>query len=462
MSSIIPDAVIPSAELPGKADVVVVGGGIVGVTTAYFLAERGFSVVLCEKGLIGAEQSGRNWGWVRQMGRDPAELPLAIRSLGLWRSLNERVGAETGFRQTGITYLCASERDAAAYEDWLKHAHGHGIDSRLVRQDALGALLPGISGSFVAGLHTPTDGRAEPAKATAAIARAAIAHGATVATGCAVRGIEKTAGNVSGVVTERGPIACSTVVLAGGAWSRLFAGNAGVGFPQLRIQGTVARVGPVAGVPEMPVGGRNFAFRGRLDGGYSIAMRNANVAPIVPDSFRLFTDFLPMLVKQWGELRLGMGASFLEALRTPRRWELDEVTPFERTRILDPEPTERFSHEGLRHLARAFPAFANAKILEQWSGIIDVTPDAVPVIGSTDIPGFYLASGFSGHGFGIGPGAGQLMADIVTGGTPYVDPRPFRLDRFHRRAANARPAPAPVPASSPDGAGETSAMMGAR
>ena len=417
MSNIIPDPVIASEQLPQKVDVVIVGGGIIGVSTALFLAERGVSVALCEKGLIGAEQSGRNWGWVRQMGRDPAELPLAMESLALWRGMNERIGDETGFRQTGITYLCTNARETAAYEEWLEHARTYQI----------------MSGDFVSGLYTSTDGRAEPFKAAPAIARAAVRAGASVLTNCAVRGVELSAGRISGVVTERGPIRCSTVVLAGGAWSRLFAGNLGVDFPQLKILGTVARVGPVAGVPDMPVGGGNFAFRKRLDGGYSIAMRNANVVPIVPDSFRLFADFVPSLIKQWHELKLRIGSRFLEEWRTPRQWRLDEISPFERVRVLDPVPVERFNQNGLLNVIKAFPAFAGARIQQSWSGLIDVTPDAVPVIGPVDkVPGFFLASGFSGHGFGIGPGSGRLMADIVTGATPCVDPSPFRLDRFNK------------------------------
>src|SRR5215469_1373576 len=100
------DPVESDVALPAQADVVVVGGGIIGVSTAYFLAERGISVVLCEKGHIAGEQSSRNWGWVRKMGRDPRELPLIIESLRLWEGMNERVGTETGFRTTGIVYLC--------------------------------------------------------------------------------------------------------------------------------------------------------------------------------------------------------------------------------------------------------------------------------------------------------------------------------------------------------------------
>jgi glycine/D-amino acid oxidase-like deaminating enzyme len=435
MSSMIAEAVVVSANVPAQADVVIVGGGIIGVSTAYFLAERGVSVALCEKGLIVAEQSSRNWGWVRQMGRDPVELPLAISSLDLWRGLDERLADTTGFLQTGISYLSETLGEMDAYEAWLEHARAHGIDTRLLGSRDLTSLLPGIHGRFLGGLYTPGDGRAEPTRATPAIARAAARLGAHLVGNCAVRGIERTAGRISAAVTERGTIACSTVVLAGGAWTRLFAGNAGIDFPQLKILGSVARIGPVAGVPDMPVGGSNFAFRKRLDGGYTVAMRNANVASIVPDSFRLFADFAPSLIRQWSELKVRIGGRFIEELRTPRKWALDDISPFERVRILDPTPAERFNRMGLANLARAFPAFANAKILQNWAGLIDVTPDAVPVISPVaHIPGFYLASGFSGHGFGIGPGAGQLVADLVTGKRPSVDPKPFRLDRFERAA----------------------------
>lgn len=443
MTTIIPEPLLSDRTMPEQVDVVVVGGGIVGASTTLFLAERGVSVALCEKGLVGGEQSGRNWGWVRQMGRDPAEVPLAVASLALWRGLNERVGAETGFRQTGITYLCSNERDLAEYEDWLRHARDHQIDSRLLPRTALSDVLPGIAGRFVGGLYTATDGRAEPSMAVAAIANAAVRAGAHVIDNCAVRGLERSAGRISGVVTERGSIRCNSVVLAGGAWSRLFVGNAGIDFPQLKILGSVARIGPVQGVPEMPVGGSNFAFRRRLDGGYSVAMRNANVASIVPDSFRLFADFAPSLTKQWHELKLRIGRRFIEEWQTPRRWSLDERSPFEKVRVLDPVPVDRFNRAGLKNLVQAFPAFAEAKILQQWAGLIDVTPDAVPVIGPIEsIPGFFLASGFSGHGFGIGPGAGQLMADLVMGERPSVDPWPFRFDRFARgRRTGAAAAP---------------------
>ena len=131
------------------------------------------------------------------------------------------------------------------------------------------------------------------------------------------------------------------------------------------------------------------------------------------------------------ELRLRVGRSFIDEWRVPRRWTLDEKTPFEQVRTLDPAPSDAIIAEAERNLVRSFPAFAGMAIAERWAGLIDATPDGVPVIsGVPALPGFYIASGFSGHGFGIGPGAGHLMADLVTGATPLVDPSPYRYGRF--------------------------------
>ena len=432
------DIVQSDPALPNHAGVVVIGGGIIGACTALFLAEKGHSVVLCEKGQIGAEQSSRNWGWCRTMGRDAREIPLAIESLRLWRGMNQRTNRETGFRQPGIAYLCETEKEVASQEAWLEEARQYQVDARLLRGAAIDALVPGASSLFVAAMHTPTDGRAEPSHAAPAIAEAARDAGAAILTECAVRGIETQGGRVSGVVTERGRIGCDAVVMAGGAWSRLFCGNAGIDLPQLKVLASVFRTAPLSGGPEITAGGSIFAFRKRLDGGYTIARRNANVADITPDSFRLLRRYLPTLRENYGEIRMHFGRKFFEEWRTRRRWSLDEVTPFEAVRVLDPAPREATLEEARRALSKAFPVFARMQVAQSWGGMIDVTPDAVPVIGEVaSLPGFFLATGFSGHGFGIGPAAGQLAADLVAGDTPIVDPAPFRFDRFSERRPQA-------------------------
>ena len=249
------DPVASDTAIPARAGVVIVGGGIIGVSTALFLAEKGHSVVLCEKGRIGGEQSSRNWGWCRTMGRDAREIPLALESLRLWRSMNERTGRETGYRQPGIAYLCETEQEVAAQEAWLDQARQYQVDARLLRGAAVGDLLPGATTPFLVALHTPTDGRADPSHAAPAIAEAARAHGAGILTHCAVRGIDLQAGRVAGVVTEQGRIACDAVVLAGGAWSRLFCGNLGIAFPQLTVLASAFRTAPISGGPEVAASG---------------------------------------------------------------------------------------------------------------------------------------------------------------------------------------------------------------
>ena len=433
------DPVEADATLPARVAVVIVGGGIIGVSAALFLARKGVSVALCEKGHIAGEQSSRNWGWVRKMGRDPRELPLIIESLRLWQGMGELAPGETGFRQAGILYACETDEELERRASWLEHARPYQLDTRLLTRAELAELLPGAARLPKGGLYTRSDGRAEPQKAAPAIARAARRAGAAILTGCAVRGIETQAGRVSAAVTEKGRIACDSVVLAGGAWSRLFCGNLGLNLPQLKVRGSVLRTEPLEGAPETATLMGEFAFRRRLDGGYSIANGLNTLSDFVPDSFRLLTDFLPALRMEYRSLHFRLGGRFLEEWRTPRRWRLDEPSPFERVRVLDPAPEASFNDAARASLATVFPAFAKARVAQQWAGMIDVTPDAVPVISAVDsLPGFFIATGFSGHGFGIGPGAGRLVADLVTGSDPIVDPTPFRFTRF---SDGSRPQP---------------------
>ena len=433
------ETIEPDAARPASSDVVVIGGGIIGIMTALFLAKDGISVTVCEKGEVGHEQSGRNWGWVRIMGRDPSEIPLGLESMRLWSEMDRMVGGDTGFTRSGIVYVADTPAKLAEHEAWLDHARQYQLDSRLLSARETEGALPGCKRAFAGALITPSDARAEPQKAVPAMARALRRQGGTVLTRCAVRGIETAAGKVSAVVTERGRIACQRVVLAGGAWSRLFLGNLGIDFPQLKVLGSVLRTEALDGPPTHAVGGSDFAFRKRQDGGYTIAHRGASVAEVVPDSFRLMADFLPSLAKQRHELRLHLGQRFLTEARTPRSWSLDQQGPFEHTRVLDPAPHDSILKEAQANLVAAFPAFAGMKVAQAWGGFVDATPDAVPVIGEVPrLPGFFIASGFSGHGFGIGPGAGRLVADLVSGRAPLIDPAPFRLERFARLERTTR------------------------
>jgi glycine/D-amino acid oxidase-like deaminating enzyme len=414
--------------------VVIIGGGIAGVSAALYLVQKGVPVAVVEKGVIGGEQSSRNWGFCRQQGRDPREIPLIIESLRLWRGMNEAIGEETGFRQAGVLYLTHDEKSAAKKASWLEHARPYQLDAKVVTGGELASLLPGSKRSWTSGLYTKSDGRAEPSKTTPAIARAVQRAGGHVMQNCAARGIETSAGCISAVITEKGRIACNAAVLAGGAWSRLLCDSLGLRLPQLTFRSSVFRTSPVESAPETSLyatGPEGFATRKRIDGGVTVAHGGLSDVDIGPEHFRFFFTFLSALHAERDQFRLRFGKRFLEQLATPKRWALDQASPFEKVRVLDPAPSQDIIDDALAHLRAAFPAFKTARVLDQWAGYIDATPDAVPVISAVDsLPGFFISTGYSGHGFGIGPGAGRLMAELVMGARPVVDPAPYRFSRF--------------------------------
>jgi glycine/D-amino acid oxidase-like deaminating enzyme len=425
------DSIISDEVLPAATHVVVIGGGIVGTFAALTLANRGIPVVLCEKGFIGCEQSSRNWGWCRQAGRDVREMPLIVQSLQLWRDMNRFTETDTGFRECGVLYVGESEADEARFADWADMAKPYDIGTRIVHGAELGALMPGASRTFACGLHVPTDGCAEPQRAAPAIARAAQRKGAIVIAHCAVRGIERSGGRAAAVITERGRIACDAVVLAGGAWSSLFCASLGIRLPQLKVLSSVMRTAPVAVGPDACTYLDEVGYRKRRDGGYTLAKGAGYVASFVPDSLRFLRDFLPMIRRERDSLRLRVNAQSLREIRAPRSWPLDRPSPFEAIRVLDPEPNRTLNREALAAMIRLYPQFRDIHIVQQWGGYIDVTPDVVPYISPVGtLPGLTVATGFSGHGFGIGPAAGRLAAELAIGATPSVDPSVFRASRF--------------------------------
>ncbi len=426
-----------TAPLPAKADVVVIGGGVIGVMSAWQLAQRGLRVVLCEKGRVAGEQSSRNWGWVRQQGRDAAELPLMIEARQMWQTLAADCGEDLGYRETGVLYIANKPKDVARFEAFMALARQHALDTRMLTPDQVLAMLPGANpnwpGGLLGGLWTASDGRAEPWQAVPAMARAAVRAGVTIIEDCAVRSLDVTAGRVTGVVTEQGRIACDHAVLAGGAWSALFLGNLGLRIPQLSVLSTVAQTPPM---PEIFPGGatdNTFAFRRRIDGGYSIAHYEFHEFFIGPDAFRNFRAFLPELRGSLFDrsYRPAAPAGYPDAWRTPRRWSPDAASPFEAMRILDPKPSKGALKIVQDRFASAFPALGRPEIACAWAGMIDTMPDVVPVIDhAAALPGLVVATGMCGHGFGIGPAVGRVVADLVTGRAPGHDLARFRMTRF--------------------------------
>jgi len=422
---------ITAQRLPRSTEVVIVGGGIIGVAASLSLIERGVPVVLVEKGVVAGEQSSRNWGWCRQQGRDPRELPLMIESLRAWQDMNHRIGLETGFSQCGVAYLARTAAEMEAHDTWLEYAKQHQIDSRLINGRELDAMLPGSSDTYVGALFTKSDGRAEPGIAVTAMARRTKQLGTILLEDTAARGIETRGGSVCGVVTEKGTIGCNSVLIAGGIWSRLFCRPLNIDLPQLKILSSVLRTYPIKGCPDVSTSGHGFSFRKRLDGGYTIAHGGTINYEIVPDSFRFFHHFRRLAWQARRELRPRFTRRLTTEWKLPRSWPLDQPGPFEATRIMNPAPVLSELDQAMQNLVSAYPSFSGAEVAERWAGYIDVMPDALPVISPVSSPnGLYLATGFSGHGFGIGPAAGALAADIITDCSPRVDPQPFVISRF--------------------------------
>lgn len=423
--------VVTSTDLPASTTVVVIGAGIVGLSAALALAERGIPVVVLEKGRIAGEQSSRNLGWIRKTSRCAPDVPLSLASDRLWAEMAERTGSDVGYRQAGIMFLAANDTEMAMHEGWLKSVAALSLDSRLVTPKDIDTLVPGGRGRWRGGVYTPSDGRAEPTLASSAIASAAIRKGAVIVEQCAVGRLSFSGGRVSGVETERGEIRCEQVLLAGGLWSRRFLGNMGVALPTLPLIASVIRTAPMEGPTDIAVGGPDFSFRKADDGGFIIMQRGAVEAPLMLDHLLIGYRYLHMLKDQRKLLRISLGRDFVRDLSLPRRWAGRGPSPFEQVREMDPPANEAILAEAMANVCAAWPAFEAASVEEIWAGMMDITPDSLPVIGPiAKLPGLTVASGFSGHGFGTAPAAGHLAADLICAQAPIVDPAPYRFERF--------------------------------
>lgn len=176
-------------EFPAKADVVVIGGGIIGATAAFFLAERGLSVALVEKGHVGCEQSSRNWGWCRQQNRDERELPLSGVALRLWGEFESKIGEDVGFRRCGLLYATDNPRQLAEWEAWRDTARQFNVNTKMLSANEAAATIPANGRRWLGGVHSIDDGKGEPAIAAPTIANGARKFGATIHQECAARAL---------------------------------------------------------------------------------------------------------------------------------------------------------------------------------------------------------------------------------------------------------------------------------
>lgn len=422
---------LPSDEsLPASADVVVIGGGIVGAAAAYYLAKDGHSVALLEKGHVGCEQSSRSWGWCRRLNRDPRELPLSQFSMRLWDELAGEIGRDLGFRRCGLVYATDNPRQLAEWEQWQETAQLFQVESRMLSRAEAAAKIPEVNREWLGGVSSPEDGKAEPAIAAPRLAEAARALGATIHQQCAARGLDVANGTVKGVHTEKGLIRADAVLCAAGAWASAFCRPYGIDFPQASVRQTTIRSRPAPNIGEV-VFTPDCALTRRLDGSYTMAISGFATLEFTPQGLHHARAFLPMFLKRMKALQVGGGPSFVTGPESLSTWASKRPDRFERLRVADPAPDARAVAAILKNVRSNFPALANVEMAEAWGAYIDSTPDAVPVISALDaIPGLYLAAGCSGHGFGVAPGIGRLAADLVANRPPSVDAAPFRLSRL--------------------------------
>jgi len=418
-------------KLPNTTSVVIIGGGIVGVSAALTLAERNIPVVLIEKGHIAGEQSSRNLGWIRKTSRHYEDVPLALAADKLWQDMPQRIGHDLGYKRCGIMFLAENAEQMSNHSEWLNSVKSLNLDSRLLTAEEVKDLVPGGQKKWVGGVYTPSDGKAEPAIAATEIAKAAIKKGAIIIQHCAVRKLNLSEGKVTGVITEHGEIKCNKALLTGGAWSRRFLNNHGISLPTLPLVCSVLRTKEMQGPTNISVGGPDFSFRKHQGGGYILTQRGALDAPITLDHLTIGWRYLKQLKTQRGFLRVSVGSDFIKDLKIKRHWKANEISPFEQVRTSNPNSNPALIKEAIDNTRKAWPIFDNAEIDETWAGIIDVTPDSNPVIDHIKkIPGLTIATGFSGHGFGTGPAAGHLAADLVSNHTPIINPSPYKFERW--------------------------------
>jgi sarcosine oxidase subunit beta len=385
-------------------DVVVIGAGISGAATAYELASSGVSVTLLDRFGPAAMGSGWTLAGVRQSGRHPAELPLAQAAVADWSVLAEKLGAPTGYRQHGNLRLARTQADLASLAAMVEAQSHAGLVLEMLDHDALGEIAPAVSSQILGASYCPTDGHADPCSTVQAFVDASERAGALTRFGEAALAIEVTGERVTGVITERGRIACGRVVLATGVLSNRLLEPLGLAVPLTPRAVALLRTAPVASVLAHVIGVADASCAGRqeADGRFRFTGSGG------PWTGGLdWTDAAPA-----GGVRQG-------------------------PRLLPP----------VREVARVaglfgglVPAALEAPLDEIWIGLVDQTPDALPVIEAAELPrGLVLGMGFSGHGFCLGPVTGRILAALARDETPGLPIAPFTLARFATGAATSEP-----------------------
>lgn len=417
--------------LPASADVVIIGAGIQGCASAYYMAQAGMKVVVIDKSRVAGQQSSRAWGFVRVQMRDPDEVPLMVEGKKLWRGLEAELNADLEWNEGGALYASGSAEIMAYREKWLETARPFGLDTRLLSTAEVSSLLPSLASPILGGLYTKSDGHAEPRKAAPAFAQRAREMGAVILEGCGALEIESAGGIVSGVATEWGQVKAKTVLLCAGASSWRLLKPLGISLPQSYVRGSVARTNVLPQVTDAAFVGDGIAFRKRSDGSLNIASSMHGDVDVGLDHLRLTPWYWNAYRDSAKGLSLHVGGPLVEDLRRRLPWREEARKPAIHVREPMINPQQERLHNAVRLLERAFPGIGLVGLAEQWAGNIDTLPDGIPVLDApAATPGLLVATGFCGHGFALGPIVGKTMTTLAQGMQPSVNLRPFRLSRF--------------------------------
>ncbi len=417
----------PDEPFPAQADVAIVGAGIMGCAAAYYLARRGMRVAVFDKSRVAGQQSTRAWGFVRQQGRESAEVPLMMAGMRIWEGLEQELGADLEWRQGGCLYLADTDEDHASYTSWLDTAREHGLGTRMLSRDEVGRHVSGLATPVLGGLYTATDGQAEPRRVAPAFAARAIEAGARFFDGCGVRAIETAGGAVTGVVTERGTVRAARVICAAGATSFRLLDGLGIRLPQQTVRGTCLRTNALPAVSAATIWGHGLGIRQRADGAINLADDMTVDLDFTFGHLRGLSMYLPEFWKHREKFRVRVDRALLDDLRRRLAGGHDAIEP----RDPQPRPNPAQGPRALARLKANFPALAAAQAVESWAGLIDVLPDGIPVIDTPPaVRGLAIATGFCGHGFAMGPIVGRLLAELVDAGQASLDLRAFRAARF--------------------------------
>ncbi|EIF34460.1 glycine/D-amino acid oxidase, deaminating [Burkholderia sp. Ch1-1] len=418
--------------LPTHLDVAVIGGGAAGVATAYELHRLGKRAAVFEKGRVAAEQSSRNWGWCRTLGRDLRELGMAKLSVERWTAMSQEIGADVGFRKTGITFVTRSEEELAGWQAWFDFARRSGVAAEMLSREQANEIYSGQGAPWIGGVRTADDGYADPSCAIPLLARHAASQGVPILQNCAVNDLYFEAGRFAGIQTERGLVRADAVVIAAGAWSSLFCLKQKIVLPTLNVYSSASKTrSEIRLTFRDPLKTPDFALRERADGGYTLARSGRGTVHVVPNSLRYGMRFKGLYASRRNSIKVQFGGEFFRQWWSEFSYLHLGCSPFERNRILDPAPDLSLVHSAYDEAGKIFPEFDPSKVDLAWGGAIDNTPDGIPVVSEcSQLPGVYLCTGFSGHGFSSSLGAARMLAEAIATGRTSDDLKHLSHRRF--------------------------------